>query len=89
MISARWEKSQSIKGGQLMYFKTSRERKTYGCLRVASAVQYSYLRQSVKMGKQFGIWEPTAQIYIYIIYSVKVFQPSKSTKRVSAVKEIL
>ena len=41
------------------------------------------------MGKQFGIWEPTAQIYIYMIYSVKIFQPSKSTKRVSAVKEIL
>ena len=41
------------------------------------------------MGKQFGIWEPNAQIYIYMIYSVKIFQPSKSTKRVSAVKEIL
>lgn len=41
------------------------------------------------MGKQFGIWEPTALIYIYIIYSVKVSQPSKSTKRFSAVKEIV
>ena len=59
MISARWEKSQLIKGGQLIYFKTSRVRKTYYCLRAAIAIQYSYQR----------IWEPTAKIYIYIIYS--------------------